>query len=275
MKATFIPVTDVREGDRLVGGEVTGIRWSKSGRSVWFTMRRYDGTEKEWPRESAAAQTAVFTDDPGPQAGQEFTIPRGMSEYAGWRARLLHRIDHAGRRAAPGDDPSGTSRWLAVVLIPGSDEPRGDTFAIGDDALAAALTAEPWWLTAMPGEDPSGPYTEAEARERFAAGREAWPDQQVWRGPWPERLTPALPRWAEGQPAHDDEAAGWAAGLGGRELAGHLGRLAAAGYAYRPGQRAALLAEAARRLAGDDQPAALAHKLAGQMNETEGIPGFD
>lgn len=60
MTAEFIAVTDVKVGDKLVGGVVTGIRVSKSGKSIWFTMRGARG-EVEWPPQSTATRTAVFT----------------------------------------------------------------------------------------------------------------------------------------------------------------------------------------------------------------------
>lgn len=56
----FLPVTEVQAGDCLVGGVVTGIRKSKSGRSIWFTMLGARG-EREWPRESAHVRTMVFS----------------------------------------------------------------------------------------------------------------------------------------------------------------------------------------------------------------------
>lgn len=60
----FIPVTMVETGMRLAaGGTVTKIRTSKSGKSIWFTMRSpRTNEEKEWPRESAACNTAVFAE---------------------------------------------------------------------------------------------------------------------------------------------------------------------------------------------------------------------
>ncbi len=56
----FAPTTEVKVGDCLVGGVVTGIRTSASGKSVWFTMLGANG-EREWPRESTAARTMVFS----------------------------------------------------------------------------------------------------------------------------------------------------------------------------------------------------------------------
>ena len=56
----FAPTTEVTVGDCLVGGVVTGIRTSASGKSVWFTMLGADG-EREWPRESTLARTMVFS----------------------------------------------------------------------------------------------------------------------------------------------------------------------------------------------------------------------
>jgi hypothetical protein len=61
LDAKFVPTTEVKIGDRLVGGTVTAIRTSKSGKSIWFTMNGHKG-EFEWPRESTAARTAVFTE---------------------------------------------------------------------------------------------------------------------------------------------------------------------------------------------------------------------
>ena len=61
LQAEFKPKTEVKVGDRLTGGVVTAIRVSKSGKSIWFTMRGARG-EFEWPRESTIARTAVFTE---------------------------------------------------------------------------------------------------------------------------------------------------------------------------------------------------------------------
>lgn len=59
--ARFIPVTAVRPGHRLVGGIVVSSRISKSGKSIWFTMRsEATGVTQEWPRQSTATQTCVF-----------------------------------------------------------------------------------------------------------------------------------------------------------------------------------------------------------------------
>lgn len=42
----FVPVTDVKVGDtRVVGGLITAIRTSKSGKTAWITSERI-GTER-------------------------------------------------------------------------------------------------------------------------------------------------------------------------------------------------------------------------------------
>jgi len=61
--------TDVKVGDRLVGGIVRGIRYSASRKSVWFTLEGSRGT-KEWPRESTITRTAVFH-EPAPAEVRE------------------------------------------------------------------------------------------------------------------------------------------------------------------------------------------------------------
>jgi hypothetical protein len=61
LKATFIPIVKVRDGDRLVGGIVTGIRFSKSRKTVYLTMDGARGN-REWPGSSTDVNTAVFTE---------------------------------------------------------------------------------------------------------------------------------------------------------------------------------------------------------------------
>jgi hypothetical protein len=56
----FLPITEVEPGDCLAGGVVVSIRRSKSGKSVWFTMRGRRGV-REWPRQSAMVRTFVFS----------------------------------------------------------------------------------------------------------------------------------------------------------------------------------------------------------------------
>lgn len=62
--ADFIPITEVKVGDRRVGGIVTGIRISKSGKSIWFMMRSISdpNREFEWPPESTLCRAAIFTE---------------------------------------------------------------------------------------------------------------------------------------------------------------------------------------------------------------------
>ncbi len=76
-----MPATEVKVGDCPAGGVVTGIRTSASGKSVWFTMFGANG-EREWPRESTAARTMVFSR--GNQAGSFAAAPRPGTQ--GWAA---------------------------------------------------------------------------------------------------------------------------------------------------------------------------------------------
>jgi hypothetical protein len=46
-----------------------------------------------------------------------------------------------------------------------------------------------YWLRPTPASPVSGPYTEDEARSRFAAGSVMWPGQQACTGPDKRRLT--------------------------------------------------------------------------------------
>jgi hypothetical protein len=39
-----------------------------------------------------------------------------------------------------------------------------------------------FWLKPQPGEDPSGPYTLAEAGQRITDGAVMWPEQELWIG---------------------------------------------------------------------------------------------
>jgi hypothetical protein len=57
--AEFTPVTQVKVGQVIGEGEVTAIRASKSGKTVYFTCVSVTG-EKEWGH-SAGAKVAVFT----------------------------------------------------------------------------------------------------------------------------------------------------------------------------------------------------------------------
>jgi hypothetical protein len=59
LKATMVPITSLKGGERTTGGIVTGIRYSKSRKTVTLTLRGNRG-EREWPRESASANTAVY-----------------------------------------------------------------------------------------------------------------------------------------------------------------------------------------------------------------------
>lgn len=56
------PVTEVKLGDRLYGGIVTGIRVSRRRASIWFTMRDEWG-EMVSPRARIDSQAAVFTEE--------------------------------------------------------------------------------------------------------------------------------------------------------------------------------------------------------------------
>jgi hypothetical protein len=58
-RAELTPVTDVKVGMAISAGEVTGIRYSKSRKTIYFTCKSVTG-EKEWG-ESAANRTSVFT----------------------------------------------------------------------------------------------------------------------------------------------------------------------------------------------------------------------
>lgn len=69
LKATMVPVASLKGGERTTGGIVTGIRYSKSGKTVTLTLRGSRG-EREWPRESASANTAVYDDGSDPVSYQ-------------------------------------------------------------------------------------------------------------------------------------------------------------------------------------------------------------
>lgn len=58
-RAEFIPVTEVKVGQVIGEGEVTAVRTSKSGRTVYFTCVSVTG-EQEWGH-GAGTKVAVFT----------------------------------------------------------------------------------------------------------------------------------------------------------------------------------------------------------------------
>jgi hypothetical protein len=106
-----------------------------------------------------------------------------------------------------------------------------------------------WWLTAGLGENRTGPYTEAEAKQIWKDRRPTCPLQGVLRGPDAEHLSPAHPSWCAGAPPSDAPPAEWAAALSADELADAIGRHNSGVYT-RPDYRKAMLAEAARRIRG-------------------------
>jgi hypothetical protein len=53
-----------------------------------------------------------------------------------------------------------------------------------------------WWLIPAPDVELGGPFTEAEARERFGAGRADWPRMRVARGTLAHGIAFASPAWA-------------------------------------------------------------------------------
>lgn len=65
-------------------------------------------------------------------------------------------------------------------------------------------TPDSYWLRPYPGAPISGPYTEAEARERAEDGTVAWPQQQMYTGPHERKLTPAVLRGPEQIAGWDD-----------------------------------------------------------------------
>lgn len=46
-----------------------------------------------------------------------------------------------------------------------------------------------FWLRPLSSSQVSGPYTEEQARERFAAGAFMWPEQEAYTGPGKRTLT--------------------------------------------------------------------------------------
>jgi hypothetical protein len=104
-----------------------------------------------------------------------------------------------------------------------------------------------WWLTAGLGENRTGPYTEAEAKQIWKDRRPTCPLQGVLRGPDAGHLSPAHPSWCAGAPPSDAPASEWAAALSADELADAIDRHNSGAYT-RPDYRKAMLAEAAARL---------------------------
>jgi hypothetical protein len=51
------------------------------------------------------------------------------------------------------------------------------------------------WLSAEPGGELFGPYTETEARQRYTEARPMCPLGGIWRGPDPQHVQPAHPAW--------------------------------------------------------------------------------
>lgn len=58
MQLKFIPVTDLTDQHTIAGAEVAAVRTSKSGKTVFITARRADGSTYEFPQ-SAATRIAV------------------------------------------------------------------------------------------------------------------------------------------------------------------------------------------------------------------------
>lgn len=140
MRADFKHITDVAIGDRLVGGIVTSIRTSKSGKSIWFTMKGRTG-EKEWPRESADIRTAVFTD------------PEVVGVRADWWAvetgspvesviAPASRFEGADGKPT-GEDPYELARYLSAGLDDGACDFSPDTggHTIVRDAVSGKVLA--------------------------------------------------------------------------------------------------------------------------------------
>jgi hypothetical protein len=48
----IIPIVDLRVGDRIAGGEVTGVRRSKSGKTVFVTYVRADGSSSTYSQDA-------------------------------------------------------------------------------------------------------------------------------------------------------------------------------------------------------------------------------
>lgn len=60
----YTPMMAVRVGQVLAAGEVTAIRYSPSGKTVYFTCRDAGGAEKEGRGRDAAGKITVFTEGP-------------------------------------------------------------------------------------------------------------------------------------------------------------------------------------------------------------------
>jgi hypothetical protein len=58
----YVPIREVTVGQRLAAGTVTGIRYSPSGRTVYFTCEDADGAAVEGRGRDAAGKITVFTE---------------------------------------------------------------------------------------------------------------------------------------------------------------------------------------------------------------------
>jgi hypothetical protein len=58
---TLIPRTEIKTGQRIAAGVVTGIEYSPSGKTVYFTCRGADGIEVKGKGWDAAGRTTVYT----------------------------------------------------------------------------------------------------------------------------------------------------------------------------------------------------------------------
>ena len=56
-------------------------------------------------------------------------------------------------------------------------------------SVQSAPEAQNFWLRPLPGASLSGPYTEPEVRERFAAGAFTFPEQVAYQGSSKRNLT--------------------------------------------------------------------------------------
>ncbi len=61
MKAEFIPVKDLHPGHRIGGGTVVSVRFSASGKTIFVTYERRDGSQGTYSQ-STVTKAAIFTD---------------------------------------------------------------------------------------------------------------------------------------------------------------------------------------------------------------------
>jgi hypothetical protein len=189
----FLPVTEVQVGEGLVGGVVTGIRKSKSGQSIWFTMLGARG-EREWPRESAHASTMVFSRG-NPLTSWDDALKPGTKAREMPDQEQVNMTTPAPTPTAYRDAyDAALTAWRRTCDHPeldrGGDEPPLKPGCAGCDAYRAA--SEAFYITE--GHAP-GPARGGLPRPARAETGSPGPGPEMLTAPAKAQTTKGRPRW--------------------------------------------------------------------------------